>query len=376
MKIGVIGQKGIPSRAGGVEIHVEEVASRLADNGNDVTVYCRKSYCEEIKDTHKGINLVYIPSLNTKHLDAITYTFLASIDAVRKNYDIVHYHALGPSLLSFIPRMFGKKVVCTVHGLDWKREKWGKFAKKALKLGELATAKFPHKTISVSESINRYYNETYKNDTVYIPNGVDDKQFVEAKEIIENYSINKGEYILFLARLVPEKGVHYLIDAFNQIDTDKKLVIAGGSSHTDDYVSMLKEKIKENPNIIMTGFVKGRILDELFSNAYMYILPSEIEGLPISLLEAMSYGQCCLVSDIEENMDVIKEFGYSFKNKDVSSLKNQLQDLLNNPDKVNKVRNVVKDYVKEEYNWDIVANKTEEVYELLYKKNKVVTTGV
>lgn len=376
MKIGVIGQKGIPSRAGGVEIHVEEIASRLADNGNDVTVYCRKSYCEEIKETHKGINLVYIPSLNTKHLDAITYTFLASIDAVRKNYDIVHYHALGPSLLSFIPRLFGKKVVCTVHGLDWKREKWGKIAKKALKLGELATAKFPHKTISVSESINRYYNDTYKNDTIYIPNGVDDKKFVEAKEIIEKYSLNTGDYILFLARLVPEKGAHYLIDAFNQIDTDKKLVIAGGSSHTDEYVNTLKEKTKNNPNIIMTGFVKGRILDELFSNAYMYVLPSEIEGLPISLLEAMSYGQCCLVSDIEENIDVIKEFGYSFKNKDVSSLKNMLQDLLNNPEKVELVRNTVKDYVQGEYNWDIVANKTEQAYESLYKQNNVATTNV
>lgn len=376
MKIGVIGQKGIPSRAGGVEIHVEEIASRLADNGNDVTVYCRKSYCEEIKETHKGINLVYILSLNTKHLDAITYTFLASIDAVRKNYDIVHYHALGPSLLSFIPRLFGKKVVCTVHGLDWKREKWGKIAKKALKLGELATAKFPHKTISVSESINRYYNDTYKNDTIYIPNGVDDKKFVEAKEIIEKYSLNTGDYILFLARLVPEKGAHYLIDAFNQIDTDKKLVIAGGSSHTDEYVNTLKEKTKNNPNIIMTGFVKGRILDELFSNAYMYVLPSEIEGLPISLLEAMSYGQCCLVSDIEENIDVIKEFGYSFKNKDVSSLKNMLQDLLNNPEKVELVRNTVKDYVQGEYNWDIVANKTEQAYESLYKQNNVATTNV
>ena len=376
MKIGVIGQKGIPSRAGGVEIHVEEIASRLAANGNDVTVYCRKSYCEEIKETHKGINLVYIPSLNTKHLDAITYTFLASIDAVRKNYDIVHYHALGPSLLSFIPRLFGKKVVCTVHGLDWKREKWGKIAKKALKLGELATAKFPHKTISVSESINRYYNDTYKNDTIYIPNGVDDKKFVEAKEIIEKYSLNTGDYILFLARLVPEKGAHYLIDAFNQIDTDKKLVIAGGSSHTDEYVNTLKEKTKNNPNIIMTGFVKGRILDELFSNAYMYVLPSEIEGLPISLLEAMSYGQCCLVSDIEENIDVIKEFGYSFKNKDVSSLKNMLQDLLNNPEKVELVRNTVKDYVQGEYNWDIVANKTEQAYESLYKQNNVATTNV
>ena len=267
-------------------------------------------------------------------------------------------------------------MVCTVHGLDWKREKWGKIAKKALKLGELATAKFPHKTISVSESINRYYNDTYKNDTIYIPNGVDDKKFVEAKEIIEKYSLNTGDYILFLARLVPEKGAHYLIDAFNQIDTDKKLVIAGGSSHTDEYVNTLKEKTKNNPNIIMTGFVKGRILDELFSNAYMYVLPSEIEGLPISLLEAMSYGQCCLVSDIEENIDVIKEFGYSFKNKDVSSLKNMLQDLLNNPEKVELVRNTVKDYVQGEYNWDIVANKTEQAYESLYKQNNVATTNV
>lgn len=365
MKIGMIGQKGIPSRAGGVEIHVEEIASRLVDSGNDVTVYCRKSYCDEIKDKHKGIKLKYIPSLNTKHLDAITYTFLASIDAVFQDYDVVHYHALGPSLLSFIPRMFGKKVICTVHGLDWKREKWGKMGKLALKLGEFATAKFPHKTISVSESLNRYYNETYNNETSYIPNGVDDKKVVEAKEIKEKYFLEKDNYILFLARLVPEKGAHYLIEAYNQLDTDKKLVIAGGSSHTDDYVKKLKLMTKDNPNIIMTGFVSGRILDELFSNAYLYVLPSEIEGLPISLLEAMSYGQCCLVSNIEENTDVIKEYGYSFITEDVCSLKKELKYLIDRPDKVEDIRKVVKDYVQREFDWDVVSNKTEEAYKMM-----------
>ncbi len=365
MKIGVIGQKGIPSRAGGVEIHVEELASRLASSGNDITVYCRKSYCDEIKDVHRGAKLKYIPSLNTKHLDAITYTFLASIDAVISDYDIVHYHALGPSLLSFIPRMFGKKIVCTVHGLDWKREKWGAIAKKALKLGEVCTAKFPHKTISVSESIKNYYNETYNNDTVYIPNGVEESEYISANEIVSKYGIQKDEYILFLARLVPEKGLHYLIEAYNQINTDKKLVIAGGSSHTNDYVDKIKEMVKDNPNIIMTGFVNGKTLQELYSNAYLYLLPSEIEGLPISLLEAMSYGQCCLVSNIEENIDVIKDHGYSFESKKVDSLKRELENLLENKNKVEKVREKVKDYVKQEYNWDIVASKVEKVYQSL-----------
>ena len=170
--------------------------------------------------------------------------------------------------------MFGKKVVCTVHGLDWQREKWGKVAKKALKLGELATAKFPHKTISVSESISNYYNETYNNDTIFVPNGIDEKISIEANEIIEKYGLQKDEYILFLARLVPEKGVHYLIEAYNKLNTNKKLVIAGGSSHSDDYVNKVNEMAKENPNIIMTGFVNGNLLEELFSNAYMYELPS------------------------------------------------------------------------------------------------------
>lgn len=368
MKICMIGQKGIPSRAGGVEIHVEELATRLVESGNDVTVYCRASYCDEIKETHNGIKLKYIPSINTKHLDAITYTFMASIDAVKNKYDIVHYHALGPSLLSFIPRMFGKKVVCTVHGLDWQREKWGKIAKKALKTGELATVVFPNKTISVSKSIKDYYNSRYNNDTVYIPNGVDDKKAIPADLIKQKYDLNKDEYILFLARLVPEKGVHYLIEAYNKLNTNKKLVIAGGSSHSDDYMQHIQKMADENKNIIMTGFIKGQELEELFSNAYLYVLPSEIEGLPISLLEAMSYGQCCLVSDIKENTDVILEYGYSFESKNVDSLRQELQYLLENKEEVDKVREKVKTYVQEKYDWQVVADQTLEEYKKLSGK--------
>ena len=369
MKIAMIGQKGVPSRSGGVEIHVEEIAARLAKSNNDVTVYCRKSYCDEIKENHRGINLKYIPSINTKHLDAITYTLLASLDAAINKYDVVHYHALGPSLLSFIPRMFGKKVVCTVHGLDWQREKWGKVAKKALKLGELATAKFPHKTISVSESISNYYNETYNNDTIFVPNGIDEKISIEANEIIEKYGLHKDEYILFLARLVPEKGVHYLIQAYNKLNTNKKLVIAGGSSHSDDYVNKVNEMAKENPNIIMTGFVNGNLLEELFSNAYMYVLPSEIEGLPISLLEAMSYGHCCLVSDIEQNIEVIQSYGYSFESKNSDDLYEKLKEILDDENKILDVRSKVKEYVNNKYNWDKVSEDTEKAYKALKVNN-------
>ena len=369
MKLAIIGQKGIPSRAGGVEIHVEEIASRLACYGENVTVYCRESYCEEKYDKYKGINIKYIPSINTKHLDAITYTFLATIDAIKSKSDIIHYHALGPSLLSFIPRIFGKKVIVTSHGLDWKREKWGIAGRLALKLGEIASIKFPHKTISVSKSMVKYYKEKYKNtDIIYIPNGIDEKKNLVPNKIKEKFNLEKDQYILFLARLVPEKGAHYLIDAFKNLETSKKLVIAGGSSHSDDYVNELKEKAKDNPNIIFTGFVTGDLVDELFTNAYLYVLPSEIEGLPISLLEAMSYGQACLVSDIEENLEVVEKNAMYFKSKDTSDLEKQLKTLISNKELVNNYKAASKDFILKKYNWDDVAIKTREVLNSLVSK--------
>lgn len=369
----MIGQKGIPSRAGGVEIHVEELSKRLVYLGFQVEVYCRKGYCDKelIDNKYEGISIKYTPFIKSKHLDAITHTFTATIRALFSNCDIFHYHALGPSTLAFIPRLFRKKVVCTVHGLDWQRGKWGKFATSYLKFGEYATARFAHKTINVSKNLVAYYREKYKLETTYIPNGIERPDLRKPHIIKEKYNLSSYSYILFLARLVPEKGVHYLIDAYSKINTEVKLVIAGGSSHSSEYENELKLMAKENKNIIFTGFVRDEELAELYSNAYIYVLPSDVEGLPISLLEAMSYGNCCLVSDIPENTDVIGSIGYSFKKSDVSDLASKLYMLLLDKSKIIKVKLLSSQYILNKYNWDQIAIKTKRLYlDLINRKNK------
>lgn len=364
MKIAMIGQKGIPSRAGGIEIHVEELSKRLVYLGYEVEVYCRKGYCDrEFKDnSYKGITIKYTPFIKSKHLDAITHAFTSTIRALFSNCDIFHYHALGPATLAFIPRLFGKKVVCTVHGLDWQRGKWGKLAAKYLKFGEYSTAKFSHKTINVSKNLVGYYRDKYKLETTYIPNGVERPDPINPRIIKEKYGLDTDSYILFLARLVPEKGIHYLINAYRSINTEKKLVIAGGSSHSNEYESELQHMAAGNKNIIFTGFVRGQELAELYSNAYFYVLPSDVEGLPISLLEAMSYGNCCLVSDIPENTDVIGSIGYSFRKSDINDLANKLYALLQDKNKVSKVKQFASNYILTKYNWDQITIKTKHIY--------------
>ncbi len=369
MKIAMIGQKGIPSRTGGIEIHVEELAKRLVFLGYEVEVFCRKDYCDEkFQDgNYEGVKIRYTPFIRSKHLDAITHTFISTVCALFSHCGIFHYHALGPSTLSFIPRLFGKKVVCTVHGLDWQREKWGKLAAAYLKFGEYATAKFSHKTINVSKNLVKYYREKYALETEYIPNGVERPDQVKAQIIWDKYGLESNSYILFLARLVPEKGAHYLIDAYNRTDTGKKLVIAGGSSHSGGYENELRKLGSNNENIIFTGFVRDRELAELYSNAYFYVLPSDIEGHPISLLEAMSYGNCCLVSDIPENTDVIGSMGYSFEKSEAGDLADKMSMLLQNENKVMRVKNLAASYVLNKYNWDRTAIKTKNLYKTLLK---------
>lgn len=363
MKIAMIGQKGIPSRMGGVETHVEELARRLVVMGHQVTVYCRKSYIEDVKQFHEGIRLRYMPTINTKHLDAITYTFFATIDALLSGQEIFHYHALGPSLLSFIPKALNKKVVATVHGLDWKNSKWGKGASGFLKLGEYMITRVPDRVIVVSKNLQSYFQQSYQLETRAIANGVLLPQKVPIEEIKGKYGLDSGEYLLFLGRLVPEKGPHYLIKAFRQLDTAKKLVIAGGSSHSDDYVNHLHELAADDERILFTGFVGGRVLEELYAHAYIYVLPSENEGLPIGLLEAMSYEQCCLVSDIPGNIEVLGSNGYSFASRDTEDLHGHLEELLMNPELVAAVRIRAKEHVAGNYNWDIIADETGRLYQ-------------
>lgn len=279
-------------------------------------------------------------------------------------FDVFHYHAEGPCAFLWIPKLFGKRVVATIHGLDWQRAKWGNFASKVLKFGEKQAVKYADEIIVLSKNVQQYFLDNYGRETRYIPNGIERPEKREVDLIEEKYNLKKNEYILFLARMVPEKGVHYLIEAFRNIETDKKLVIAGGNSQAVEYMNMIREMAAQDTRVIMTDFVKGQILEELYSNAYIYVLPSDIEGMAISLLEAMSYGNCCLVSNIPENMEVIEECGISFEKSNVSDLKQKIEYLLKHSDIVKHLQESSADFICEKYDWDEVTEEHLRVYGL------------
>ena len=370
MKIAMLGHKRIPSREGGVEVVVEELATRMVKLGHLVTCYNRggkhvsgREYKNTDLKEYKGIKLVKVLTIDMKGLAAMSSSFFASIKVLFSKCDIVHYHAEGPCAMMRIVKWFSnKRIIATIHGLDWQRSKWGGFATKYIKFGEKMAVKYADEIIVLSKNVQKYFKDTYNRDTVFISNGVNKPKILKADMIKKKYKLNKDSYILFLGRIVPEKGVHYLIDAFNKLKTDKKLVIAGGSSDTSEYYNELKEKTKNNKNIIFTGFIQGKELEELYSNAYIYCLPSDVEGMPLSLLEAMSYGNCCLTSNIEECSEVINDKGVTFKKGNINDLKNKLQDLCKNKDKVEKYKNQSQKYILDKYNWDNIVDSTLRLY--------------
>lgn len=313
LKIAVLGHKTIPSRQGGIEVVVEELGVRMAKLGDKITVYNRsghhvsgKQFDEKKMTEYKGMRIKYVPIIDKKGLAAMSASVFGALAAAFGNYDVVHFHAEGPCAMLWLPKLFGKRCIATIHGLDHKRAKWGKLASTYIMLGEKCAAKFADEVIVLSEGVHQYFLDTYGRETHFIPNGVNKPNIREAKIIKDKFGLAKDEYILYLGRLVPEKGIKYLIKAFKNVKTDKKLVIAGGSSDTDVFAQELKELAKDDPRIIFTGFVQGKILEELYSNAYVYTLPSDLEGMPLSLLEAMSFGNCCLVSNIEECASVVE----------------------------------------------------------------------
>lgn len=373
LSIAMIGHKRIPSREGGVEIVVEELSSRLVEKGYDVTVYNRKGnhvsgekYNGASNNTnlekYKGINIVTTPTIEQKGLAALTSSFFATIRTLFGGYDCIHYHAEGPCVMLLIPYIFGIRTVATIHGLDWQRSKWGKFARWYLKLGERIAAKFADEVIVLSKNVEKYFKDVYNRETVYIPNGINKSNILECNIIKKKWNLEKDGYILFLGRIVPEKGVKYLIEAFKQVNTDKKLVIAGGSSDTDEFMKDICDLAKDDNRILFTGFVEGKILDELYSNAYIYTLPSDLEGMPISLLEAMSYGNCCLVSDIAECVEVVEDKGLSFEKSNVEALKNKLQEICDNPQMVKMYKEEASEFIHHKYNWNDVVDRTALLY--------------
>ena len=330
MKIAMIGHKRMPSREGGVEIVVEELATRMTKLGHDVICYNRGgkhvlNKNEKIKDLkeYKGVKLERVLTIDKKGLAAMTSSFFGTLKILFSKNEIVHFHAEGPCAMIPIIKIFSKKkIVTTIHGLDWKRDKWGSIASNYIKFGEKMAAKYSDEIIVLSKNVQTYFKKQYNRDTSFIHNGVNKPRIRDVNIINKKYRLEKDGYLLFLGRIVPEKGIHYLIDAYKQAKIDKKLVIAGAASDTGSYYQELKNRVKDTKNIIFTGFVQGEELEELYSNAYVYILPSDLEGMPLSLLEAMSYGNCCLTSDIPECSTVIEDKGITFKKSNLYSLQN------------------------------------------------------
>lgn len=363
MRIAFIGQKGIPARQGGVETHVENLSYRLADRGHDVFVYSRPQFFNE-RIYYRGITRVKAYSIQTKNLDAITHALFSTIHAIFSGYDVIHYHGVGPSLLAWIPRIFAPKtrVVATFHCRDRFHKKWSWFARLMLSAGEWASVHFPHETIVVSKSLREFVWQKYHRRATYIPNGCAILE-TNREDVLPVFGIESKKYILAVSRLVKHKGVHVLIDAFSKLDRDDlKLVIVGDTSFTDEYVAELKEQASGVDNVVFAGFQTGEELAQLYHNALVFVHPSEAEGLPINVLEALRHGLPSILSNIKENLEASGGYAYFFEKGNSDDLERQLRRVLRRIRIAEGVARAGQKYIQVTYDWDAISLSIEELY--------------
>ena len=370
----MIGHKSIPSRQGGIEVVVDRLSSGLVSRGFEVWAYNRRENAASRKtqdpasaggkDMYNGVHLVQIPAPEKSGWNAFVYACLATIRSTVRGFDIYHFHAEGPCVMLWFTALFRRKsrIIVTIHGLDWQRAKWGRFASAIIRSGERQAVKHADRIIVLSRNVQKYFKDTYDRDTVYVPNGTDEPGISSPGMITDRYGLKGNDYILVVARIVPEKGIHYLMEAFRSTVTDKKLVIAGGSGQADDYMDMIRNMAADDDRIIMTGFAEGQLLSELYSNAYVYVCPSDVEGMSLSLLEAASYGNCCLVSDIPENTEVMDDHCVTFEHGNVKDLTDKLSELLCSEDEIRRLKKSTREYICEHHTWDIMTDQTVNIY--------------
>ncbi|PIR03883.1 MAG: hypothetical protein COV59_04430 [Candidatus Magasanikbacteria bacterium CG11_big_fil_rev_8_21_14_0_20_39_34] len=381
MKIAMIGQKGIPAFYGGIERHVQDLSEHLVCSGHDVTVYSRKWYSKSAQKEHKSIKIAYAPTVKTKHLDAITHTFFATLHAIRQNYDIIHYHGVGPSLLSWIPRLFTPKVkvVTTFHCIDRYHQKWNIFARLMLRAGEWAACHFAHKTITVSESLRQYCLNEFHTETEYIPNGVNINNKVPSEKYLKRFGLEKGKYLVMISRLVGHKGAHLLIESFvnlkrknkdNKEIQEMKLAIVGGHVFTNDYVTQLHQMASQENDIIFTDFQSGNTLESLYAHTHVLVHPSLNEGLPLTVLQAMGYGKPVLLSNIPEHLELTQDGRAIFTQNDTKALEKKLYEFISLPEKEKEMLGVInKKTVQTSYTWENIAQQTGKLYKDLLQSN-------
>lgn len=377
LKIAMIGHKDIQNNTGGIEVMVGELSARLTADGYDVTAYARGLQKGHNVYDVDGVHVRRIFTLKRSAFNATIYSFLATFDALFRGYDVIHYHALGPSVPLAIAHLFGKRTVCTVHGLNWRVDKWGRFAKFYMHLGEKVAAKFADEVVVLSEEDREYFKEEYGRDTLLIPNAINPLPEEGGESILEHFGLEKNGYIVYVGRMSPEKGVSELVGGFANVDTDKKLVLAG-NWYESEYCENLKKQVLALGNrVIVAGNVSRDHLKALYSGAAAFCLPSHTEGLSLSLLEAMSVGTPCFVSDIRANTDVVKKFGHSFVVSDKFSLAVELEKYLNELSKKETTGELARQkeneirYVKDTYSYDLLVQQYEDAYSAVAKKKSV-----
>lgn len=359
MRVAIIGHKRIPGRGGGVEVVVEELSIRLVALGVEVTAYNRKSKGQKSAPEYRGVRLVDVPTPDSKQLNAVVYSYLATICAVIDGADVIHYHALGPAASLWLAKLFGKKVVVTVHGLNYKTPKWRGFGAKYIKFGERLALRRADEVIVLSRSIQDYFQEEYGRECAYIPNGLSMPEKVEDDSVLDRFGLRGKDFLLCVSRLVPGKGLEILVDAFKEVDTDSMLVIAGDSDHVDEFKRALRERAASDSRIMFTGMLGKEDLCALYANARLFVFPSEAEGMPMALLEAMWFDCPCLVSDIPENVEVLEGAGWTFSVGDCASLAEHLAALCRSfPDRCD-----TREIVRREHDWQAVADDIEKLYE-------------
>ncbi|MGB8012905.1 MAG: glycosyltransferase family 4 protein [Terriglobales bacterium] len=360
VRVAFIGGRGVVSKYSGIESYYEQAGHELARLGHEVTVYCRSYFTPPVPtNTHNGMRVRRLPTIRSKHLETFVHTLLSTVHAMTSDYDVVHYHCLGPALFSFLPRLAGKKTVVTVQGLDWQRGKWGRIAARVLRWGEAAAVNSPNATMVVSRTLQQHYRRQYDRDTIYVPNGAKLAPRRMPRQLIE-WGLLPDNYVLFLGRFSPEKNCDLLIDVFERLDTSMKLVLAGGSSHSDAYVKNLRRH--ESDRIIFLPWTSGSDLEELLSNAAVFALPSDLEGLSLALLDAMAAGVCVLTSDIPENKEVVEGAGFTFQRGDPADFERMLDMLIRDPELRRQAAVRERERIQGEYLWPAIARSIESAY--------------
>jgi glycosyltransferase involved in cell wall biosynthesis len=357
-RIAFIGARGVGGRYSGIETYYEEVGSRLAARGHEVTAYCRSYFTPDVP-TYRGIQVRRLPCIQSKHLETITHSLLSTLDSFRRPFDVIQFHAIGSAPLSLLPRLVGRTTVLSVRGLDWQRAKWGAFARRVLKLGEWASAHCPSATVVVSRTLQEHYARVHGREPYCIPNAVLTANR-RPPDKIKSYGLEPESYILYSGRLSPEKGVDVLLQAMRPLAGRIKLVLAGGSSYSDAYIESLHRAAWDD--VMFLGSVDRETMQELFSNCYAFVLPSVMEGLSIALLEAISFGACIVTTNIPENVEVVESAALTFTPGDVAALQAHLQRLLDDPQLARSYRQRAAAHAAAQPDWDEVTRRTERLY--------------